>query len=181
MNEGLIPRRYAKALYLFAEEKGKQQHVYEVMLTLEKSFALTPGLASTLNNPFVSVDEKLKLITTAANTDNADTAMSDFLKLLTRNDRLSMIRDIAIAYATYYRMENNIYVVKVTSASALNEQEQSRIKAMVLRHLDGGTIEYSSEVDSSLIGGFTVSVGNDRIDASISNELKQLRLNLLSK
>ena len=41
-------------------------------------------------------------------------------------------------------------------------------------------MEYSSSVDPSLIGGFTVSVGNERIDASISNELKQLRLNLIS-
>ena len=42
-------------------------------------------------------------------------------------------------------------------------------------------MEYSSRVDRELIGGFVVNIGSERLDASISNELKQLRLNLLSK
>ena len=40
-------------------------------------------------------------------------------------------------------------------------------------------MEYVSRVDPDLIGGFTVSIDNERLDASVRNELKQLRLNLL--
>ena len=40
-------------------------------------------------------------------------------------------------------------------------------------------MEYSSVVDPSIIGGFTVAIDNDKLDASIANELKQLKLNLL--
>lgn len=107
--------------------------------------------------------------------------MADFLTLLTRNGRVDMMRDIALAYLDIYRQENNIHVVKVTSASPMSEADEQRLKSLIEKHLDGATMEYSSAVDPSLIGGFSVEVGNERIDASISNELKQLRLNLLSK
>ena len=47
-------------------------------------------------------------------------------------------------------------------------------------HLDGGTMEYHHRVDPALIGGFTVTIDNDKLDASVADELKQLRLKLLS-
>ena len=40
-------------------------------------------------------------------------------------------------------------------------------------------MEYDTHVNPDLIGGFTVSIDNERLDASVKNELKQLRLNLL--
>ena len=41
------------------------------------------------------------------------------------------------------------------------------------------TLEISQTIDPSLIGGFTVKIDDYLLDASVSNELKQLRLNLL--
>ena len=35
--------------------------------------------------------------------------------------------------------------------------------------------------DPDIIGGFTVDIDNERLDASVKNELKQLRLKLLSR
>ncbi len=40
-------------------------------------------------------------------------------------------------------------------------------------------MEYDFKIDPELIGGFTVNIGSERLDASIKNELKQLRLKLL--
>lgn len=181
MNEGLIPRRYAKALLKFAEERKQQTHVYDLMSTLASSFQAEPQLAQVMSNPFVEDKDKMSLLTTAAGAGESDSVFCDFLKLLCRNRRLALSRDIAYAYLDLYREANNISIVKVTSAAPLSAADEDRIKALITRHLHGGTMDYSSKVDPSLIGGFTVEVGNDRIDASISNELKQLRLNLLSK
>ena len=40
-------------------------------------------------------------------------------------------------------------------------------------------MEYSFKLDPSLIGGFSVKVGSEQLDASVRNELKQLKLKLL--
>ena len=41
-------------------------------------------------------------------------------------------------------------------------------------------MEYSFVTDPDLIGGFVVTIDNRQLDASVKNELKQLRLKLLS-
>lgn len=181
MNDGLIPARYAKALYLVACEKGVDNRLYQMMKTLESSFEAQPSLQQVLSNPFVADADKTKLLMTAADADKADSVYVDFLKLLSDNRRMDMARGIALAYIAIYRKANRIYEVNVVSAAPMSSSEEKRLNEMVTRHLGGGTMEYHSSVDPSLIGGFTISVGNERIDASISNELKQLRLNLISK
>ena len=44
MNEGLIPRRYAKALYKVALEKGQTAEMYGLMSCLVASFRGNPDL-----------------------------------------------------------------------------------------------------------------------------------------
>lgn len=179
MNEGLIPRRYAKALYKLAVEKNDTARLYAIMNTLAENFEKAPALSQTLANPFVPAADKTAILLTAANAD--DTLYADFLKLLVRNSRIMFMRDIALAYIQIYRQANNIYQVNVQSATPLSDDDEQRLRRLVAQHLNGATMEYNSSVNPSLIGGFTISVGNDRIDASIANELKQLRLNLISK
>ena len=53
-------------------------------------------------------------------------------------------------------------------------------KDSVQSYLSGKKLEYTEAVDASLIGGFTVKVDSKLLDASISNELRKLRLKLLS-
>ena len=88
MNEGLVPRRYAKALYGFALEKGVAERVYTMMKNLTASFAANGGLQPTLANPYVGASDKEALLVTAAGADKTDSAFADFLKLLAENRRL---------------------------------------------------------------------------------------------
>lgn len=179
MNEGLIPRRYAKALYKVAVERGDAQALYGMMKRLVDAAATQPSLRETIANPFVSVDDKCALLTTAVGTSETNATYSDFLKLLAQNKRLSIAVDIARDYAALYRQERGIYKVQVVSAAPLNTEEEARLKKLIESHLNGGTMEYDTHVNPDLIGGFTVSIDNERLDASVKNELKQLRLNLL--
>lgn len=181
MSEGLIPRRYAKALYKFALEKKADKKVYELMHRLCAAFAAEPSLQSTLSNPFISDSDKIRLLTTASGAGAADEVIADFFKLLADNRRLDMARAIAIAYLDIYREANNIYLVNVTSAGKLAPEDEKRLKSLIEKHLDGGMMEYSADVDPELIGGFVVKINNEVLDASLSNELKQLRIKLLSK
>lgn len=182
MNEGLIPARYAKALFMVACEKKVDAGLYDLMKTLERSFSQQPSLQSVLGNPYVSDSDKMDLLMTASGASvGGNVLFCDFLKLLSQNRRLDMARAIASAYIALYRRRHGIYDVRVVSAAPMSDEEQKRLRDLIGRHLGGGQMEYSTSVNPDLIGGFTVSVGNERIDASISNELKQLRLNLISK
>ena len=179
MNEGLIPRRYAKALLKFAVGKGADKRMYALMTNLTHSFAANPALDSTVANPFISPAKKEELLITAAGAEGDDLVYRDFLKLLRTNNRLPLVRGIALAYGDDYRKANGIYRVEVTAAAPMDAAGEERLKKLILSHLDGGTMEYDFKIDPELIGGFTVNIGSERLDASIKNELKQLRLKLL--
>ena len=181
MNDGLIPRRYAKALLKFAIEKGQADRLYAMMKTLSANFAGEPDLAKTVANPFVPASDKTKLLMTASGATAADDVYADFLKLLINNNRIGMMRAIAMAYLEMYRKENNIYLVEITSAAPMPDKELKRLKALIESHVGGATVEYHVDVDPDLIGGFVVKIDSERLDASIKNELKQLRLKLLGK
>ncbi len=181
MDKGLIPRRYAKALMKFAAEKGKLEEVYTRMQNIEKAFADNKSLQSVIANPFVSAKEKTELVLTAAGVDKTDNngIIADFVKLLEQNNRMDCLRQTSLAFIDEYRQKNNIYRVDIESAAPLSDPDRQRLTAMIDAHLGGATAEYSFTVNPDLIGGFVVNINNERLDASVRNELKQLRLNLL--
>ncbi|MCM1032567.1 MAG: F0F1 ATP synthase subunit delta [Odoribacter sp.] len=180
MNQGLIPRRYAKALFKTDKERGDAERCYQLMNTLVASFDANPQLQATIANPFIATPDKVKLIATAAGSVAADTTFNDFLQLLVKNRRIDLIDLIAHSYLTLYREENNIRRVEIVSASPLEPAVMNRIKQLVEKQLDGAKMEFSSRVDPALIGGFVVNIDNERLDASISTQLKELKLSLLN-
>lgn len=183
MNEGLIPRRYAKALYKVAVQKSAAADIYDLMSTLASSFAGNDRLEPTIANPFVKDAEKINLLNTAAGDSDKSRAdlFNDFLKLLVKNKRIDLIRATALAYLDLYRKANNIFIVDVTSAAPMSDDELARIRKAIADQLPADAdIRLNTTVDPDLIGGFVVSLDNKRLDASIKNELKQLRLKLFS-
>lgn len=181
MNEGLIPNRYAKALLKFASESQRTERVYELMVNLCASFSSSPSLTATIRNPFVSDADKTMLLTTAAAAGTDDECLADFVKLLIRNRRVDMIREIALAYCRLYRKANDIAVVEITTAYQPDSAERARLTRLVESNVSAAKVEMSFIVDPGIIGGFVITVDSRRLDASISNELKQLRQQLLSK
>lgn len=183
MDQGLIPRRYAKALYEVGEERHDNEKLYDAMQALAAAFTAQSALASTLANPFVAGSDKASLLVNAvygADTAGADATYVDFVSLLGRNKRFDIARAVALAYISLYRTKHSIYRVAVVSAAPLGAAEKKRLEAVIAAHIGHGTMEYEYSVDPSLIGGFTVTVNSERLDASVSNELKRLRLSLVN-
>lgn len=177
----MLPRRYAKALYKFAVENKCEEQIYRLMNNLRATFEQEPAIVHAVANPFVTDAEKRDLLVTAAHASDADTCYTDFLRLLAENRRIALAGDIALAYIAIYREEKHICRVEVVTADTLTEDTVSRLRALIEKHLHGGTMEYSQRIDPELIGGFVINIDNEQLDASVKNELKQLRLKLLSK
>lgn len=178
MDNGLIPQRYAKALYKFALEKGETEKIYELMKRVIDSFRENPSLQKVLSNPFVSAEDKEKLLISAAG-DKVIDAYKDFVKLIIEHKRVEYAYSMMLAYRDIYRKENNISQVRITTASKLSEEQMEKLQALVKNAFKNSELEFSEAVNPELIGGFIIDVDSVRMDASISNELEQLRQTLL--
>ena len=178
MNEGLIPQRYAKALYKLAEERNNTSAVYEEMKILAKSFTDNPVLQKVLANPFVKREDKAKLLITAAG-ENVEADYRSFAELIIDRERTEYAHLMALAYCDLYRKENNIARVRIITAAKLGEDQLQKLRDVVSKAFPKLKLEFSYDVNPDLIGGFVIDVDGQRLDASISNEIEQLRLNLL--
>ena len=174
MNEGLIPGRYAKALYKFACEQGESDAVYAQMKKLTASYDGEPALRKAVENRFLPVADKEKVLLTASSAKAGD-CLAKFIKLVIEHNREDFMRE------KIYRDANDIAQVEIVTAHELGEDKLDEIIEVVKRKLEGKKIEQTHRVDAGLIGGFVVKVDSLLLDASIKNELKKLRLKLLSK
>ena len=178
MDNGLIPRRYAKALYKFALEKGETKKMYELSKRVIDAFKENADLQKVLSNPFVSDEDKENLLIAAAGED--DKVFKQFILLIISQKRVEYARDMMLAYRDIYRKENNISQAKITTAVNLDDERMKKLKKLVTDAFKNRELEFSEAVDPSLIGGFIIDVDSVRMDASLSNELEQLRQTLLS-
>lgn len=179
MISGLIPHRYAKALYKYASETKSQEKVYEEMKQVIASFRANPGLEKVLSNPHVEGADKRTLLLKAAGVDPGD-AYRRFVSLVLDHNREEFAYLMALAYCEIYRKDNHISQVKITTAASLPASEMAKLKGVVEKAFKGVSFEYETAVDSALIGGFVIDVDSVRMDASLSSELEQLRQNLSS-
>ena len=178
MDNGLIPRRYAKALYKFALEKGETKRIYELSKRVIDAFRVNQELQKVLSNPFVSGEDKENLLMAAAGTK--DEIFKQFVLLIISQKRVEFAQAMMLAYRDIYRKENHISQARITTAVKLDESRMKKLKKLVTDAFKDSELEFTESVDPSLIGGFVIDVDSVRMDASLSNELEQLRQTLLS-
>lgn len=178
MDNGLIPKRYAKALYKFALEKGETKKIYELAKKVTEAFKQNSDLQKVLSNPFISNEDKEKLLMAAAGTD--DQIFHQFVLLIISQKRVEFANAMMLAYRDIYRKENHISQVKITTAVKLDKQRMDKLRKLVTDAFPDSELEFSEAIDPALIGGFVIDVDSVRMDASLSNELEQLRQTLLS-
>jgi len=176
MNEGKISGRYAHALYALAEEKGIQQEIYKQMITLSQAFLQIPELSKTLANPMHTTEEKLSLLITASG-KNSSELLTDFFRFVIKKEREEFMIFIAMSYQDFYRKKQHIVLGKIISALPLKEESLTKIKKLVKDKFDS-TIELTTEVEPSIIGGFVLEVDNYRMDSSIRTELENIQKEL---
>ena len=179
MDNGLIPRRYAKALYKFALEKGETKEIYELSKRVIAAFQSNPEFQKVLSNPFVSEEDKKNLLM-AASGEKENKTFKQFVLLIISQKRVGYVYSMMLAYRDIYRKENHISQAKITTASKLDEDMITKLKKLVSKAFKDSELEFSETIDASLIGGFIIDVDSVRMDASLSNELEQLRQKLLS-
>ncbi len=178
MNEGLIPSRYAKALYKYAQEHHVSAPIYEGMKQLDIAFAAHPELTKALGNPALSAADKVRVLSSVFG-EKPNEYLLRFVQLVIKNRRETFTRAIALAYQDIYRRANNIARVTIVTATELSGEVIDRIGELMKKQTNK-TLEFVHEVNPELIGGFVLRVDSMQLDASVNNELKKLRLKLLN-
>lgn len=169
MDSGIISVRYARALLKSATDLKQEDEVYKEMQTLAKSYLQIPQLRFTIDNPMLGKDKKLALLQTACGGELTKLT-STFLRLVLGENRENILQFMATAFITLYRRQKNIIRGTLTTAVAVTPDTEAKMKQMV-ENKTKGTVEFNTEVDPSIIGGFILEYDTYRMDASVRTKL----------
>jgi F-type H+-transporting ATPase subunit delta len=94
---------------------------------------------------------------------------------LVKKGRESDLPTIATAFINQFNALKGIHVVKLTTAVEVSEEMKNSIQQNVQKANNFGTVELETTVDASLIGGFKLSFNNKMVDASVANDLREIK------
>ena len=172
MDIGVISVRYARALLKSAVDAHLEDAVYAEMQSVAKSYIEVPQLRQTIDNPMLSKEDKERLLLTAVGT-KPSALVKTFIALVLKEDRENVMQFIANSYITLYRQQKNIIRGKLTTAARVSAQTEQKMRQMV-ESKTNGTVEFETEVNPDIIGGFILEYDTYRMDASVKSKLNSI-------
>jgi F-type H+-transporting ATPase subunit delta len=165
--------RYATALLSQAEDKNQVSAVLQDMQRVLETLAQSADLRSVLRSPVVKTEDKEKVMHSVFSGVSKET--TDLLGLLASNKRVALLGQVAQAFVDLYRKAQGIQTAKVTLAAPLTADLEKQIIAKAKAMTGGNTIELTTEIDPSIIGGFILRVGDLQYNASIANQFQKIK------
>ena len=172
MDIGVISVRYARALLNSATDAKVEAGIYAEMQTLAKAYAEVPQLRQTIDNPMLSKDKKETLLLTAVGSKPSDLTKA-FIQLVLKEDRENVMQFIANSYVTLYRQQKNIIRGRLITAAVVSPATEQKMRQMV-ESKTNGTVEFETEVNPDIIGGFILEYDTYRMDASVKSKLNSI-------
>ena len=167
--------RYAKAIYDVANEENSVNEVYKDMSLIKELYASSIDFKNLLSNSQINYQDKKRAVLSLTEKDNALT--EKLIELLIHNKRITIIGDIAISFIQLYNEHNNIKEATVITASPINKELESDILSKI-NISDVKSINLKNVVDPSIIGGFIIRFDGKEYNASVKQNLNNLKKEL---
>ncbi len=174
MKQIILARRYAKALFAVGNEDGKLEDYNDALQGIAEFYGSGAELADALTNPLYPVDVREKVMEGIVASMGVDKHMANFLNLLVEKKRADILPEIAEEFQAMVDEKKNISHGSVVSAVELSAELQAKVKT-TLEKLTGKTVELTTSVDPSIIGGIVAKVGDLELDGSIRTQLASLK------
>jgi F-type H+-transporting ATPase subunit delta len=131
-------------------------------------------LIEALSNPAIKKNEKGNVIDVVF-----DEEVRSFLKVLCDNECFEIIDEILEAYNAILLDSKNIIKATITFVTRPDDDQLEKIKEMVCKKYNKSGVLLELKEDSSLLGGFILSVGDMVYDKSILGTLSNLHKTLV--
>ena len=164
---------YAQDLFELAQDSKQEMARMSELQQVTQVNTTVPELSKILAHPSIPRVKKKEIIQTAFESE-LDTTVFRFLLVLYEHNELSHLDKISDSYEECYRKKHRIEIVKVTSASKLDEDQLSRLKEMLEKKMNK-TLELEVQVDPSLIAGIKVQANDLVMDNTVIAKIDAMK------
>jgi F-type H+-transporting ATPase subunit delta len=173
MRSSEVAKRYSKALFDLAIDNRSQEKVFSDLRSLDQLFSGDKSSMEFLTSPMVPAQQKEQVLKSALENKGLSKEVYELTLLLARNDRFAVLPELVSAFEKEIDASNNVTRGVVRSATALGQEERSRIEKTVEEFLKKKVI-MTYKVDPSVIGGLVAQVGSYTFDDSIQSHLTRM-------
>ena len=176
----LASLQYAKALADIALEQGSAEQVTEQLSAFGVLFAESAELRNFLASPAVNRQAKHGVLEKLLARLKASTILRNFLFVIADKQRTHILPEIIAAFEEVIRQRQGIAEAQISSAVELSAAQKKEL-ARTLERLTGKRIEAKYSLESGLLGGAVVRVGDTVYDGSVRHRLNELRARLAAE
>jgi F-type H+-transporting ATPase subunit delta len=177
MMGSMVARRYALALFQLVKEQQLIDTVEEELRVVKEVFFVNKDLTAVLESPKVSREKKKAILSSAFASVNP--LVLNTLMLLVDRHRENEITDVADAFSELANEERGIEAANVYSVRPLTDDERTALSVSFAKKIGKKSLQIENFVDSDLLGGIKVRIGNRIFDGSLRGKLDRLERTLL--
>ena len=166
-----LARPYAKAAFEHAQAQ-QQLANWSAMLGLAAAVSQDDTMQRLLKAPRLTSAQKAATFIDVCG-DKFDAQAQNFIRVAAENDRLQLLPEISSLFDLYKAEQEKSVDVEVTSAFALNQEQQDKLAKVLSARLSREVRLHATE-DASLIGGVVIRAGDLVIDGSVRGKIAKL-------
>ncbi|MBA4602959.1 F0F1 ATP synthase subunit delta [Thermoactinomyces mirandus] len=170
-----VAKRYAKALFEVASEKKCVDLIEKDLKHIADIFAASPELSQMLNHPAIGTEQKKELVTKVFK--GLDKYTNNLVYLLIDRHRETVLPDIYEVYKSLANEAKGVTEAIVTTAFELTADDKEQLLA-TFEPIIGKKMEIVEKVDSDILGGVIVQIGDRLYDGSLRTKLNRFREHL---
>jgi F-type H+-transporting ATPase subunit delta len=169
-----IAKRYAKALVQLGSADGLVDRFREELAGINATFTASADLRSAFANPAFTAEQKKEIMQELVTRSACSELIGNFLLLLVAKNRVAFLSQIVHTYETLADEQSGVIRPVIKTAFALGDDQVASIQA-ALEKKSGKKVVPQVTVDSSLLGGVVIQIGDTAFDSSVKTQLKRIQ------
>src|SRR5690625_4557402 len=178
MSEAIVATRYAEALSQLSEEKNSRDTFAEEPHVIRDVCTSDQKLFTFLEHPRINTDQNEEFLNEIFH--GLQPNIVHTMIILAQRDRIEITPSMIDHYIQLLNDAKGIAEATVYSVRPLSNPERSALVKNLAKRLNKSTINLQNIVDTSVLGGLKIRVGNTIFDGSLSGKLKRIERNIVT-
>ena len=176
MSQGVIARRYAKALINLAEKD--LEITGNSLAALADVYSNTTELSEVLSDTKVSSQIKQNVLKKILKKIKVSKLVDTFIRYLLAKRRIVLLPNIERAFNLLLQEKLGRIEAGITVAQEIPEVTVGKLEKAISRY-SGKEVSVNITIDPAIIGGIVTRIGSVVIDGSIHTQLNQIRQSII--
>lgn len=171
-----LARPYARAAFEIAQAANAMEPWLNSLNTAAELVS-DPESSQWIDDPRLGTDQRTGLFLPQG--EAVTGPVGRFISLLTENDRLPLLPEIAELFVELKAQAERTLEVKVRTAGPIEPAQEQMLTGALAKRFDRAIV-LNIEIDPELIGGAIIDTGDSVIDGSLRSRLTRLKAELQS-